>query len=291
MPTASSSDVEIFFAAHGDAGAEPLLLVRGLGTQMTSWGQPLIDRYVAAGFFVIAFDNRDVGRSTHLEHAPVPRRVDFVATDGEAPPYSVLDMADDGLSVLDELGVESAHVLGISLGAAIAQRMAIHRPERLRSLISVMGTTNDPDVGRPSPEAMTHLLSAAPTDRDGAVDHALHGLELYGSPGAYDDPDDRAAERERQARMWDRDHDADGRRRQLWAAAVDGSRTNALGGVEAPTLAMHGSADRLISPDGGRRVAEAIPGARFVLIEGMGHDHPPRFWDHWVSEVAHHAGL
>ncbi len=293
MPTATNGDVSLYYETRGDPAAEPLLLVRGLGSQLTHWDEEFRERFVSAGFFVISFDNRDVGLSSRLHDAQTlsAEKVAAGVAAGErvARPYSMLDMADDGLAVLDDLGHPSAHVLGTSLGGAIAQRMAIHHPKRLRSLVSLMSATSDPDVGRPTPEALKHLLAPTPTERAAAIDHALAGLDLYGSPGCYADPEARARERERQGRIWDRDHGRAGRARQFAAIATDGSRSALLASVEVPTLVMHGADDKLISLDGGERTAEVIPDARLVIIDGMGHDHPPSFWPRLVDEVASFA--
>jgi pimeloyl-ACP methyl ester carboxylesterase len=195
-------------------------------------------------------------------------------------------MASDGLAVLDDLGIAQSHVVGVSMGGMIVQTMAIEHPERLLTLTSVMSTTGDPDVGQPTREAQERIMAPPPDDRDSFVAAHLAGLKIWGSPACFDEERLTANAIE----MYDRCFDPAGRNRQLMAIIASGSRTAALGHVRLPTLVIHGSADTLVDPSGGRRTAEAIPGARFVLLEGMGHDTPPQYWDQMVNLVRAHTG-
>jgi pimeloyl-ACP methyl ester carboxylesterase len=270
VPYATNGDVRLYYQSFGDPGSPPLLLINGLGSQSINFRDEWCEMFVAAGFFVIRFDNRDVGLSTRMEGRPQ---------------YSLSDMAGDALAVLDDAGVRRAHVMGVSMGGMIVQRLAIDHPDRLLSMTSVMSTTGDADVGQPTPEAMAALTTPAPQDRDGAIAQYVANNRVYGSPAQFDE----ARLRANAAAAYDRAHYPEGVRRQFLAAGTDGSRTDALRSVTVPALVLHGDCDRLIDISGGRRTAEAIPGARLVVLEGMGHDYPPYYWGRIVSEMATHA--
>jgi pimeloyl-ACP methyl ester carboxylesterase len=271
MAWAHNGDVVIFYETFGERRAEPLLLVNGLGSQCINYRDDWCERFVAAGFFVIRFDNRGLGFSGPEQPA--------------TEPYSLSAMAADGVAVLDGLGIEAAHIMGVSLGGMVVQTIAIEHPERVRSLTSVMSTTGDADVGQPSSVALAHLLRGPAASREDYIEGHLAGLRIWGSPGQVDEADQAA----HAGRAYDRAFRPEGVGAQLHAVVGGASRTEALGAVRVPTLVMHGSADTLIDPSGGRRTAEAVPGARFVELEGMGHDYPFAFWDRWVALVAENA--
>ncbi|MFM7755301.1 MAG: alpha/beta fold hydrolase [Actinomycetota bacterium] len=268
MPTCRSGDLNIYFETFGGPDRPTLVLINGLGNQCIHYRTELCERFVEAGFHVVRFDNRDAGLSSD-------------GPDG----YGLTDMADDVVAVLDHLGVDRAHIFGVSLGGMIAQTVAIEHPERAATLISVMSTTGDPDVGRPSDAARTLLLTPGATDRDAAIAAHLAGQRVWGSPGHVDEY--------LQARFageaFDRACRPTGVARQYHAARRDGSRSERLSQLAVPTLVLHGTADTLIDASGGRRTAEVVPGARLVLIDGMGHDYPESFWTRLVGETAAHA--
>ena len=280
MPIAVNGQVSLYYEVFGDASNPALVLINGLGSQCINYEAEWCERFAAAGFFVVRFDNRDVGLSTHLG----PGADRSVADPPEAV-YTLADMADDVVAVLDALGIDRAHVVGLSLGGMIAQQLAIDHADRVATLTSVMSTTGEPDVGQASPEALATLTAPSPRDRDEAIARHLQGLRTWGSPAHLDE--ERAAKRAGAA--FDRAFDPAGQTRQFLAVAASPSRAEGLRLVKAPTLVLHGDCDTLINPSGGRRTAELIPGARFVLIEGMGHDYPPAYWDQWVSLIATHA--
>jgi pimeloyl-ACP methyl ester carboxylesterase len=290
MPRAQANGIELEYDTRGDPAAPPLLLVMGLGAQMTAWDDELCDRFAAAGFFVIRFDNRDVGLSTKIE----VDGFDVLAAIGTAlsggtpdAPYLLTDMADDAFALLDHLGVERAHVVGASMGGMIAQTMAVTRPERVATLTSIMSTTGDPAVGTATPEALALLLTRPPTERDEYVANAVSSARLLHGPVLPFD-EERAATRA--AGFYDRCFHPAGVGRQLVAILASGDRTPHLAACEVPTLVIHGDADPLVDHSGGVATAEAVPGAELLTIEGMGHDLPLERWDDVVKAVVDHTG-
>jgi len=268
MPYCHNGEITIYYELFGDPASPTLVLVNGLSNQCIHYRAELCQKFVDAGFQVVRFDNRDVGLSSD-------------GPDG----YGLSDMASDVVAVLDAVGCARAHIFGVSLGGMIAQTVAIEHPERVASLISVMSTTGDPDVGQPTAQAKALLLTPGATNREDAVAQHLAGQRVWGSPGHVDE--------DLQAQMaglaFDRACRPAGVARQYQAARRDGSRTERLAALRVPTLVIHGTADTLIDPSGGRRTAQAIPGANLALIEGMGHDYPEYFWPRLVRETATHA--
>ena len=271
---APANGIEIAYETHGDPAEEPLLLVMGLGAQLTAWPIELVDALVDRGFFVIRYDNRDVGLSTKYSDDGVQVLTSLVlAMQGEsvAAPYLVSDMAADGVALLDHLGLASAHIVGASMGGMIAQAMAIEYPERVRTLTSIMSTTGDGDVGTPTPEAMAVLLRPTATTRAEAIEASVAGTKAISGPAHFDE----VVARDRAAAAYDRCYNPAGTARQLLAIVASGSRGEGLAQLDVPTVVIHGDADPLITPSGGVRTAEMIPGAELMMIEGMGHDLPP----------------
>ena len=262
-------EVELAYESIGDPGDPAVLLVMGLGSQMIFWPDELCETLAAAGYHVIRFDNRDSGRSTVLEHhepPPVPR---VLAGELEAP-YLLADMAADAVGLLDALGIERAHVVGASLGGMIAQRIAIDHPERVLSLASIMSTTGDTAVGRPTPEAMAVLMTRAPADREGYIRTTLEARAVIGSQ-----PPDRDRILDLAQRAYERGYHPEGTARQFAAVVASPDRTPELRELDVPTTVIHGAADPLIGVSGGEATAAAIPDAELVVIENMGHDLPP----------------
>ena len=273
MAWARNGDCEIWYETFGDRGHPALLMVNGLGSQSINYQDAWCEMFAAEGLYVIRYDNRDVGLSSSFADAPVGEL-------GNA--YTVADMAADGIAVLDAEGIDRAHVMGLSMGGMIVQTMAIEHPDRLRSMTSVMSSTGEPEYGQSTPRAFELLTAPPATDRESYVQGWIEGLREWGSPEFFDEARLRAdAER-----AFDRSFRPDGTGRQFLAIRASAAgRAEKLRHVRVPTLVMHGSADTLITPSGGERTAELIPGARFVLIEGMGHDYPPQLWRRWVDEV------
>jgi pimeloyl-ACP methyl ester carboxylesterase len=282
---APANGIEIVYETIGDPSNPPLLLVMGLGTQLIHWDVELCELFADRGFHVIRFDNRDAGRSTYID-APVPNLRRAMAGLRIDAPYLLDDMAEDAFGLLDHLGIEAAHVAGVSMGGMIAQTMAIRRPERVLSLTSIMSTTGERRVGRPKLRVWGVLLRRAPSDKDAAVEYFVRVFRLIGSKGF---PADEDRIRALAGEAYDRGHSPAGTGRQLAAIMASGDRTDRLRGLRVPTLVFHGRDDPLIPFRGGRATADAVPGARLIGIPGMGHDLPRQVWPQLVDAVVETA--
>ena len=274
---AHNGSVDIAYERFGADGDDPLLLVMGLGMQMISWPDEFCAALADRGFAVARFDNRDVGQSTHFTARGAPSVARILARPRDAAPYLLDDMAADGVAVLDALGWPSAHVVGVSLGGMIAQTMAIRHPRRVRSLTS----TPSPRIGRPAsaPRGARRAAGAQPRSR-AADGQGLPGHRLTGIPH------DEAWLRDIGRRAFERGQDPLGARRQLAAILASGDRRAGLAGVRVPTLVMHGDADPLVRPSGGRATAAAVPGARLVVYPGLGHDLPAALWRPFIDQIS-----
>ena len=280
--------IELEYDTIGSPDDPALLLVMGFTAQMTDWDDDLCKLLADQGLFVIRFDNRDCGLSTKLDGHEVDIAAVMMAALAEqevpAVPYTLSDMAADAVGLLDHLGIERAHIMGASMGGMIAQTIAIDHPRRCRSLISVMSQPGDPDVGHPTPEAAAALFSPPPTTRSEYIDSSTKWMVWHSR--RYADAD---ATREAAARSFDRSFYPEGAPRQLAAIYASGRRSPALAELDLPTLVIHGRDDTLITPSGGMRTAEVIPGANLLLVADMGHDLPAPLWPLIVDAVASHA--
>ena len=268
MPVAAANGLDLFYEESGSRSDPTLLLICGLGAQCTRYDEDLVQGFVDLGLHVVRYDNRDAGLSTHL---PVDAA------------YSLSDMAADGMALLDALGIDSAHLWGSSMGGMIAQVMAIEHPARVRTLTSVMSNTGEMGYGNPEPELLAELIESTKpaADFDEAVEAAVRLAKAIGSPDYWDEESQRA----RQRAFLERNHDPAGTGRQLAATFSSGSRSEGLVALDVPTLVIHGTADRLVTPSGGRRTAELVPGARLVEVEGMGHDLIEPFWQTYLDST------
>jgi pimeloyl-ACP methyl ester carboxylesterase len=282
MPLASTNGIELEYEVFGDSADPAMLLVMGLGMQLLAWEEDFCRMLAERGFYVIRYDNRDVGLSTKIEDAPVPDLFALMAGDGSSAGYTLEDMVDDAAGLLDHLEIEAAHVVGVSMGGMIAQALVIHLPERVLSLTSIMSTTGDRTVGQPRQSALPALISPAPEGRDAYIEYTLNLFKLIGSP-AYPMDEDRF--RALASSMYDRMHYPIGFMRQLAAIVASPDRTPALGSVRAPTLVIHGEEDPLIQVSGGEATANAIPGAKLMKVPGMGHDLPRELWPEFVNAI------
>jgi pimeloyl-ACP methyl ester carboxylesterase len=290
MPFALSNGISLCYETIGSPTDPPLLLVMGLGAQMISWEDGFCNGLAAKGFYVIRYDNRDCGLSTHFDGVPVDALGAMAArlTGQPVPPmpYSLSDMADDGLGLLDHLGIDRAHIVGTSLGGMVAQTMAAEHPERFLSLTSIMSTTGEVEFFDSSPEAQESLLRVPATSKQEAMDQARVAWKITSSK-RYFDPDQAA---ERTGREYDRMFYPEGAGRQMGAVFASGhDRVEALRTSTIPTLVIHGRDDTLIMPKGGERTAEIIPGAALLMMSDMGHDLPREQWPIVLDAIASHC--
>jgi pimeloyl-ACP methyl ester carboxylesterase len=277
--------ITLCYETFGEESDPPVILIMGLGTQMIGWPDDFCDQLAGRGLHIVRFDNRDSGRSTYVDGPPptlgqlVRRRIDPVL-------YTLSDMADDTVQLMRALGLDPAHIVGASMGGMIAQTIACEHPASVRSLVSIMSSTGDRWRGQPALGIYRYLLRRAPSDRDGFVDHMTNVFAAIGSRGI---PQDTERVREIVARSYDRGHDPAGSGRQLGAILASGDRTNRLHSIAAPTLVIHGSKDRMVARSGGVATARAIPGARLVTIDGMGHDLPEAAWPQLLASITEHV--
>jgi pimeloyl-ACP methyl ester carboxylesterase len=281
------TEVELCYQTFGDPDGEPLLLVMGLGGPMTWWDTDLCRMLAAEGFYVVRYDNRDTGRSSRIR-ARVTRGQLVRAFGGRKAkaPYTMSDLAGDAVALMEHLGVESAHVAGISMGGMIAQTVAIEHPRRVRSLTSIMSTTGRRTVGWQDPRLIPSLIAPRKPGRESYVETSAAFWAVIGSPGWPADPErltDRAGE------TFDRGYSASGMMRHMMAVLTQPDRTPRLRSLRVPALVVHGTADKMVHVSGGRSTAAAIPGAELLLVEGMGHDLPPELFPTFVEAIARTA--
>ncbi len=290
MARARSNGIELEYEVIGNPGDPALLLIMGLGAQLITWDDELVLGLARRGHFVIRFDNRDVGLSTHLDGAPAPSGLEVIARRARGEPlgvaYTLSDMADDTAGLLDHLELSGAHVLGASLGGMVAQTLAIAHPRRVRSLTSIMSTTGNPSLPPAKPEAMARLGMAVPSERAAYIEHSLTTQRIVAGTGF---PFDEERGRRLAGRLFDRAFYPQGVLRQIAAAVASGSRREALEALRVPTLVVHGLEDPLVPVEGGLDTHEAIAGSELLLIDGMGHSLPRGVWPSLIDAVQKHV--
>lgn len=280
---APTGQIELCYQTFGSPEDPPLLLVMGLSAPMTWWPVELCEQLARAGFFVVRFDNRDVGRSTKLSAGVGLRHLARAFTTGTgAPPYTLGDMGDDAARLLDHLGLESAHVAGVSMGGMIAQTLALAHPQRVRSLSSIMSTTGRRTVGWQHPGVLPRLVTPRRDTFEAYVAQSLAINQLIGSPGY---PTPESEYRRLAEETWRRGVDPAGSARQTLAILRQPDRTVPLRAARVPTLVVHGLADKMVHVSGGRATAAAVPGAELLLVDGMGHDLPPALFDTFTDAI------
>jgi pimeloyl-ACP methyl ester carboxylesterase len=278
---APANGIELAYEELGDPSGEPIVLIMGLATQMIHWDEDFCELLGRRGYRVIRFDNRDIGRSTKLDAFGVPSSAQMIFGYGR-PAYRLADMAADTVGLLDHLGIDAAHVVGVSMGGMIAQQVALDHRSRTLSLCSIMSATGNRRYRFPRWRAFATLMAKPASSREGYVEQAVRTFKIIGSP-AY--PMDEPHFRELVGRAYDRNHHPPGVARQLHAINCSGNRTRRLRDLHLPALVIHGDADPLVRPVGGRETARAIPGARLRMIAGMGHDLPPALHERFADEI------
>jgi pimeloyl-ACP methyl ester carboxylesterase len=290
MPRVRANGIDIEYESHGDPNAPPMLLVTGLGAQLITWDDDFCAELAARGFHVIRFDNRDSGLSTRMEAAGPPDMAAALSGNPK-PAYRLDDMADDAVGLLDTLGIQAAHIVGVSMGGYIAQLIAINHVGRALSLTSIMSGPSMREGVPPTADGIAVLLAKAPSTPEESIELSLWGRrQLIGSA----DPFDEKVERAKATRAVRRAYYPVGAGRQLVAIIAADDRLERLKSVRVPMLVIHGAEDVLVPIENGRLVAAAVPGARMLELEGMGHDLPRRVWPRVIdaiAETAHRASL
>ncbi|MFX0022482.1 MAG: alpha/beta fold hydrolase [Candidatus Hermodarchaeota archaeon] len=285
MPKAHVNNLEIEYETIGDPASEPLLLIAGLGSQLIAFSDEFCEKFVEKGFFVIRFDNRDIGLSSKFDSAGIPDMMEISAayTRGEKLklPYTLEDMADDALGVLDALNIEKAHICGFSIGSMIAQIIAYRNPSRVRSLTVIMGTTGNPALPQAKSEILAQYFSPVPTEREAYIEEMVkRDSMLYGN---FDY--DAVEGREYRTKEYDRSFYLEGAVRQMAATTVPGNIQPLISSIKAPTLVIHGREDPFHSIEAGKEIASTIPGAELLIIEEMGHSLPREIWPRIISAI------
>ena len=285
MGNVRANGIEIEYETFGSASDPTLLLVNGFTSQLIGWDEHFCRMLAQRGRHVVRYDNRDVGHSTHFDGQRVDIPAIFRARKGDGPmpvvPYTLHDMAADGIGLLDALGIDSAHIAGMSMGGMIVQTMAIDHPTKVRSMTSIMSHTGENDYGRSTKEANAALMSAPPTERAAYITHTVTNGRLWSSPRYYDE----TAAAVRAGASYDRMFYPEGSPRQMAAIMCVGHRADGLRALDMPTLVIHGRADTLITPSGGERTAELVPGANLLMLADMGHDMPEPLWPLLVDAI------
>jgi pimeloyl-ACP methyl ester carboxylesterase len=289
MAFADSNGITLYYETHGDPSHPALLLVNGYTSQITQWGDGYREALAARGLYVISFDNRDVGLSTHLDGVTVDfGAVMRAAQTGEGMPqvpYTLSTFAADAVGLLDHLGVQKAHVAGSSMGGMIVQTIAIEYPERVLSLISVMSTTSEPGYSESTPEASAALSGPPVVEREAYIAQTVRNNRVYSSPRYFDEVEAG----KKAAIAFDRAFYPEGWLRQMTAFLGSPQRAEGLRALKVPTLVIHGRADTLILPKGGERTAEVIPGANLLMLHDMGHDLPRPLWPIIIDAIVSHT--
>jgi pimeloyl-ACP methyl ester carboxylesterase len=290
MPKVPANGIQIEYDTFGDRSFPALLLIAGNGAQMLFWEVEFCELLARKGLFVVRFDNRDAGLSTKFDEAGIPDMMAAIRAAMAGKPvesaYSLDDMADDSVGLLDALGIGKAHVCGASMGGMIAQVISFRHPDRVLTLTSIMSTTGNPDLPQGKPEAIAAVVAPAPEQREACIEHNLNVWRRIWSPGF---PFEEERARAFMEKSYDRSYCPQGMARQNTAVIAGGDRRPLLSSIRVPTLVIHGSDDPLIPVEGGKDTARVIPGANLWIIEGMGHDMPKGVWAEMADAISNHA--
>ena len=289
MPKANVNNIEIEYETIGDPTSKPLLLIAGLGSQLLAWSDEICENLAKVGFFVIRFDNRDVGLSTKFEDAGMPDMMEISAAyhRGEKPhlPYTLEDMVDDAVGILDTLNIDKAHICGASMGGMIAQILAYRHPSRVQSLAVIMSTTGNPELPPSKPEILMQFFAPVPSEREAYIDEMVKRDSLIYGNFTYNENQGR----DYRTKEYDRCYYPDGIARQLAAMAVPGNIKPKISAIRAPTIVIHGSEDPFNHIEAGKEIASEIPGAELLIINGMGHSFPSEILSHIVNALVENS--
>ncbi|MDJ0919617.1 MAG: alpha/beta hydrolase [Henriciella sp.] len=280
MPTVDVNGIKLAYESHGNESAPPVLLIMGLGAQLTMWPDQLIRDITGAGFRAVTFDNRDIGLSHKHDGERVPKPIPQMLAKRIGitlkTPYRLVDMAGDAAGLMTALEIDNAHIVGVSMGGMIAQHLAALHPSRVASVTAIMTTTGNPKLPRPGREVFQAMLRRGPVPetREGRIDMSVATFGVIGTPG---EDHNTNGMRDRITASYDRNYDPSGLARQMAGIIASGDFRKMTRRVQAPTLVIHGSADPLVPVEGGMDIARLVRGARLEVIDGMGHDMPPRF--------------
>ena len=285
MPKANVNNVFIEYQTFGDISSKPLLLIAGLGSQLLAWSNEICEKFSENGFFVIRFDNRDVGFSTKFDDVGIPDMMEIsnAYTRGEIPtlPYTLEDMADDAIGILDTLNIDKAHICGASMGGMIAQIIAYRHPSRVISLEVIMSTTGNPELPPSKPEILMQFFAPVPSEREAYIEEMVKRDSLINGKFPFDEDQSRTY----RTREYDRCYYPDGIARQLAAMSVPGNIKPFISAITAPTIVIHGSEDPFYLVDAGKDIASGIPGAELLILDGMGHSFPSEVIPHIIKEL------
>jgi pimeloyl-ACP methyl ester carboxylesterase len=286
-----ANGIELVYDTFGPPAAPPVLLIMGLGAQMIDWKDEFCAQLAGRGFRVIRFDNRDVGHSTIFKDAGSPDVDAMVEAIGRGEtveaPYLLSDLVADTVGLLDAIGVEKAHVVGLSMGGMIAQLMAAGHPDRVLTLTSIMSSSGEPGYPTSTPKAWACLTAPLETELEPFIEQYIAKWRVYAGP-AY--PIDPSVANDHAARLFERGVHPAGRNRQMAAILASGSRREALASVRCPALVIHGDSDPVVPIEAGLATANFIDGAEVLVFEGMGHDLAKGLWPEVVDAIARHAG-
>ena len=285
MPNVIANGIQIEYDTFGDSSFPALLLIMGGGSQMIYWEAEFCDLLADKGFFVIRFDNRDIGLSTKFEDAGIPDMMAVMKGESVTPPYTLEDMADDAIGLLDALGIEKANICGASVGGMIAQVVSYRHPERVLSLTSIMSSTGNPALPQIKPEILAEVYKPVPDEREAYIEHNVNMWRKLWSPGfQFEEKRLRAL----MAESYDRSYYPQGMARQSAAVMAHGYQRASIASIKATTLVIHGDKDPFMPVEGGKETAELIPGSKLLIIKGMGHDIPKGTWPIIVDTISDH---
>jgi pimeloyl-ACP methyl ester carboxylesterase len=290
MPNVTANGIQIEYDTFGDSSFPALLLIAGNGAQMIVWDAEFCELLAKTGLFIIRFDNRDAGLSTKFDESGIPDIMAAIKAAMEGKPvesaYTLDDMADDSVGLLNALGIEKAHICGASMGGMIAQVISYRHPKYALSLTSIMSTTGNPDLPYGKLDAIAAVVAPAPEERKAYVEHFVNVWRRIWSPGF---PFEEERVRTFMEKSYDRSYCPQGMARQNTAVIASGDRRLLLSSIKAPTLVIHGADDPLIPVEGGKDTARVIPGASLLIINGMGHDMPKKVWSEIADAISHHT--